>query len=69
MERTFQAKEMIQAKPFSLKEMVEKVGRGVLWRCSRLRIWHCHSCGSGYCCSVGLDPWPGNFCMPGVSPK
>ena len=21
-----------------------------------LRIWHCHSCGSGHCCGSGLTP-------------
>ena len=29
---------------------------GVPWWLSRLRIQHCHYCGSGYCCGGGLIP-------------
>ena len=29
-------------------------GLGVPWWCIGLRIWHCHCCGSGHCCHVGL---------------
>ena len=26
------------------------------WWPSRLRAWHCHCCGSGYCCGFGSTP-------------
>ena len=32
---------------------------GALWWCSGLRIQHCHCCGSGHYCSIGLIPDPG----------
>ena len=32
------------------------ISGGVPWQLSRLRIWHCHSCGSGYSC--GMSPFP-----------
>lgn len=36
--------------------------RGTPWWLSRLRIWHCHLCGSGHCCGTG-SPQPGKFFM------
>ena len=30
---------------------------------SRLRIQHCHCCGSDCSCGAGYDPWPQNFSM------
>ena len=33
-----------------------KVAKGAPWWLSGLRTQHCHCCGSGYCCGVGLIP-------------
>ena len=32
--------------------------QSLVW-CSRLRIWHCHSCSVGYSCGSDLIPGPG----------
>ena len=43
------------------KGTIQNIGIGVPWWLSRLRIWHCHCCGSGCCCGVGLIPDLGTF--------
>ena len=42
---------------------------GGLWWRSRLRIWHCHCCGSGHSSGMGSIPGPGNLCLPWVWPN
>ena len=39
-----------------------------LW-CSRLRIWCCHCCGSGYCCGTSLIPGLGTSTGLGLGQK
>ena len=36
-------------------------GQGVPWWLKGLRIRHCHFCGSGYCCGMGLILGSGTF--------
>ena len=42
---------------------------GVPWWLSGLRIRHCHCCGLGCCCAVGLISWPRTSACCGARPK
>ena len=44
---------------------------GVFLECSRLRIWHYHCCGLGFCCGAGLIPHPeiSPYCESGQKKK
>ena len=44
---------------------------GVPWWLSRLRTWHCHCSGSGYCCGVDSIPSQGTYayCGHALPPK
>ena len=43
---------------------VSKTPSGVPHWLSRLRIWHCHCCGSGHCCGARLIPSQGTSTCP-----
>ena len=47
----------------------KKCPRGIPWWLGMLRIQHCHGCGSGCCCGMGLTPGQGTFACPRHSQK
>ena len=42
-----------------MTDWYQKMGQGIPWWCSGLKIWCCHCCGSGHSSSAGLIPGPG----------
>ena len=54
---------LAQGKPGHDVKLLKKCCWGVSWWLSRLRIQHCH------CCGTGSIPCLGNFCMLWVWPK